>query len=132
MAYNTKNLYDQLDREGREKFQTESVFWNRRRRRKRFVSLVMEYGRVILVIALAVGIFTWKHDGHFIQDTLDYFENFGMPNCVNRGKEPVNPKTDILVENKSEQALVPIIDIQGQLTRDGENFVIFQYKVKLP
>lgn len=129
--YNTKNLYNEMDRR-REMYIKAEMKANRRKRRFDFLKYVREYAIVLLAVFTIGGVFVWKHDGNVIQNTIDYFENFDNPNFANRGKEPLNYRRDIVVEDhgSKQQSLVPVINIEGELKRDGADFIIFKHNGK--
>ena len=130
-VYNTKNLYDEIDRKRSQSAKEEIRAMRKKSRIANILGYFREYSLIIILIIGVAGFMTWRHDGQIIQTAKDYFENFDNPNYANRGKEPTNYKRDVIVESQpNQQAMVPVIEIQGELKRDGEQFIIFKYNNK--
>ena len=112
------------EKEVQRSMRRKNAFW-------RIIGYLREYFLIILVLVGVGAFMNWKHDGQVIQSVKDYWENFDNPNYANRGKEPAGHRQEIIVEGQtSQQTAVPVVDIQGDLVRDGEQYVIIKHNGK--
>ncbi len=124
---NRNNLYEEMDRKRNDKNRIRMEEQRKRQKESKLLSVSIELTKVFLVILVICLGFIATHRGNLIQEAKDYFENFQNPNYTNRGKPPIRYNRDVILEKEEAQTLIPVIDIQGQLTRDGEKFVIFNH-----
>ncbi len=127
--FDTSNLYAEMDRKRDEAVKGELRRTRRKLTMDNLKEKILEYSKIFLLFGLIIAGLIWKHDGNIVQNTIDYFENFTNPDYVNRGKQ--NYQKDVILESKESQTLIPVIEVQGQLKRDGSDYIIFQYNNKV-